>query len=64
MGETKTRTADVRVIAATNRDLAAAVKAGSFREDLFYRLNVIVSLTVPALAPRGHAIWRGMRGNS
>jgi DNA-binding NtrC family response regulator len=51
IGASHGRTADVRVIAATNRDLAEDAKAGRFREDLFYRLNVI-SLHLPALRQR------------
>src|SRR5207249_11775528 len=46
VGEARTRRANVRVISATNRDLEQAVKEGRFREDLYYRLNVI-SIQVP-----------------
>ena len=51
IGENRTRQADVRVVAATNRDLDADVRDGKFREDLFYRLNV-VEVKVPALRDR------------
>ena len=51
LGDGITRTADVRVIAATHRDLPTLVKAGSFREDLYYRLNV-VDVKLPALRER------------
>jgi len=51
LGEAKPRNADVRVIAATNVDIEKRVAEGLFREDLFYRLNVI-SLTLPPLRER------------
>jgi DNA-binding NtrC family response regulator len=51
VGDTATVDVDIRVIAATNRDLRAMVKAGTFREDLFYRLAV-VRAEIPALRER------------
>jgi len=51
VGGTKPKTVDVRIVAATNRDLSKAIKEGAFREDLYYRLSV-VSIHVPPLRER------------
>jgi len=51
LGSSRTLAADVRIVAATNRDLTAMLAAGEFREDLYYRLNVI-RLRLPPLSDR------------
>jgi len=51
VGETRTRASNVRILAATNRDLQAAVASGTFREDLLYRLNVF-EVFLPPLRQR------------
>jgi NtrC-family two-component system response regulator AlgB len=61
VGEPVTRRADVRIVAATNRDVDAEVAAGRFREDLLYRLNV-VDVVVPPLRDRPEDIVRLAEG--
>jgi two-component system, NtrC family, response regulator AlgB len=61
LGENNTRHADVRVVAATNRNLEADVQSGRFREDLLYRLNV-VEVSLPPLRERPEDILHLARG--
>ena len=55
VGASKEESVDVRILSATHRDLSAMVKSGAFREDLYYRINVI-ELNVPALRERSEDI--------
>jgi NtrC-family two-component system response regulator AlgB len=61
LGDNRTRQADVRIVAATNRDLERDVATGRFREDLYYRLNVI-DVVVPPLRERPEDLMRLAHG--
>ncbi len=52
VGDSRPEKCDIRIVAATNRNLEEMIKAGEFREDLYYRLNV-VNLWLPPLRERG-----------
>jgi DNA-binding NtrC family response regulator len=55
VGSRRTQKVDIRILAATNKDLLGLVKAGGFREDLYYRLNII-NIEIPPLRDRGEDI--------
>jgi transcriptional regulator with PAS, ATPase and Fis domain len=55
LGSVREQRVDIRIVAATNKDLRAAVRQGKFREDLYYRLNV-VEIKIPSLCERGEDI--------
>jgi transcriptional regulator with PAS, ATPase and Fis domain len=55
VGDTRPEKVDIRILAATHRDLEIEIREGRFREDLFYRLNV-VNLTLPPLHERGEDV--------
>src|SRR4029453_15581335 len=55
VGDSKPEKCDIRIIAATNRNLESMIKTGEFREDLYYRLNV-VNLWLPPLRDRGEDV--------
>ena len=67
VGDTRTQSANVRLVAATNKDLRAMVVQGTFREDLFYRINVF-PIRIPPLRERGedlHALaWHFLKAQS
>ncbi len=63
VGGTRPITVDIRLVAATNRDLKKAIAEGTFRDDLFYRLNVI-TLTMPPLLERSGKTSRSSRATS
>ena len=56
VGSSEVMKTDIRVVAATNKDMVREVKEGRFREDLYYRLST-VQITIPALRDRGDDIW-------
>lgn len=70
LGATRGEQVDVRIVAATNRDLAAMVAAGRFREDLYYRLRAFMIHTIPLrrhpddIPMLARHLWKGIAGNN